>query len=124
MRQTMMTYALNAMASVMPDAMWRNSLVLKMMAAMAGLTLSAGKLALQGRVPNGQWYVLNPTRIWIICESHAVWNGKKLDHIGPIAKQDKLGDFWVPSAGFIRNGPGFFEVFNPLVQQVKVHDKG
>jgi hypothetical protein len=109
---TAVTRVMNGIGSAMPDALWRNSAVLKMMAAVAGVSLRAGKLALTGRAPNGQWFVANPLLIWTIPESRATLNGRELGAVTSMREQARLGDFWIPRRGLLAIGRAFFEPFD------------
>jgi hypothetical protein len=73
---TPVTKTMNALGSVMPDALWKNSLVLDLMAGVAGVTLNAGKLKMHGHAPNGQSFIANPLLIWTIPRAEASLKGE------------------------------------------------
>lgn len=110
---TVATRALNAMARVMPDPLWKDRRVLSMMAAVAGPALSAGRLGVQGRAPNGQLFVANPMVLWTIARTSASIGDTDLGRLGPLAVQAQLGDFWIPQRGLFAVGRAFFETFDP-----------
>jgi hypothetical protein len=110
---TVATRALNAMGQLLPEALWRSCAVLSMMAALAGPVLRAGHLSLCGRAPNGQWFIVNPRRLWTIAASHATLHGEGLGALGPAPDQGRLGDFWIPQRGLFASGIAFFEPFDP-----------
>jgi len=103
---------MNAIGGLMPDALWRNGLVLKLMAAVAGPMLGAGRLGLSGLAPNGQRFVANPQRIWSILKATAVLDGVDLGPPGPLREQAIIGDFWIPQRGIFVIGRSFFEPFD------------
>lgn len=103
---------MNLMGSVMPDGMWRNKAVLKVIAAVAGPALEAGSLNLAGAAPNGQSFIANPMRIWSIPESKAVFRGADLGPVGPLDVQASLGDFRIPQRGMFVIGRAFFDNFD------------
>lgn len=113
LRATLATRALNAMAGLMPERAWRNPTVLGLMAAMAGTFLRAGRLRLQGTSPNGQRFVANPTRIWIVDRTEATLDGQAFGTPGPLPVQARLGDFWIPQRGLFVPGRAFFEPADP-----------
>jgi hypothetical protein len=112
MAATPVTSAMNAMGSVMPDSLWKSSLVLDAMAGVAGLTLGAGRLRMHGTAPNGQAFVANPMRIWIIPEARVSLAGEDFGPTGALARQAWLGDFAIPQRGIFAIGRAFFERFD------------
>jgi hypothetical protein len=110
---TLMTRAMNGMGSLMPDALWRNSAVLKVMAGVGGMALDAGKMALSGTAPNGQRFVANPLLIWTIRSARATLRGRDFGALTTSREQVKLGDFWIPRRGLLAIGRAFFEAFDP-----------
>ena len=107
------TRVMNGMGRAMPDALWRNRVVLTAMAAAAGAALRAGRLSMQGTTPNGQRFIANPRLIWMAAESTAVLNGRSLGPAGPLTEQARLGDFWIPQRGLFAVGSAFFEPLDP-----------
>lgn len=103
------TRAMNAVAGVLPDALWRKKAVLKPMERAAGVWLRARRLGLTGRVPNGQRFIANPMRIWAIASSTASMADRDLGDVGPLPVQTKLGDFWIPQRGIFATGRAYFE---------------
>jgi len=110
---TIATRAMNAMGSVMPDALWKSPAVLRVMASVAGRALGAGKLRLAGRSPNGQRFVANPLLIWTIPQARAVIDGRDLGAVAPAREQARLGDFRIPRTGLFVIGRAFFDAFDP-----------
>ena len=111
------TRALNAIGGLMPDALWHNRAVLRVMSAVAGVALGAGRLRMAGRAPNGQRFIANPRRIWRIVESRAIVRGADIGPIGRLPEQVRLGDFWIPNAGIFVIGQAFFEPFEEARHQ-------
>ena len=109
---TLITKAMNVLGSVMPDALWKNSLVLDLMAGVAGVTLNAGKLRMHGRAPNGQSFIANPLLIWTIPRAEASLKGESFGDVGPLTRQAWLGDFAIPQRGMFVIGRAFFETFD------------
>jgi len=103
------TRLLSALGGAMPDAMWRSSPALAVLARVAGAMLHAGKLQLAGRAPNGQSFVANPMLLWTIASARAVLAGRDLGALAPLPEQARLGDFWLPQRGLFAIGRAFFE---------------
>jgi hypothetical protein len=113
--------AMNAMASIMPAALWRNELVLRAMGAMAQRLLGTGRMALSGRAPSGQHFVANPLVAWTVQSSRALIDGVDVGEPGPLAEQDHLGDFWIPQRGIFVVGKAYFELFDPARHRRELH---
>jgi hypothetical protein len=113
--------AMNAMARIVPDALWHNTLVLRAMAAMARRLLGAGRMALAGHAPSGQRFVANPLVVWSIPSSRALIEGVEVGEPGPLAEQDRLGDFWIPQRGLFVVGQAFFEPYDPGRHRCELH---
>jgi hypothetical protein len=109
---TPVTTAMNALGSVLPDAAWRNAVVLSVMASVAGLALAAGKMRIKGQTPNGQWFIVNPRRIWMIPRAEASLKGQTFGPVGALEEQAQLGDFAIPQRGIFAIGRAFFEPFD------------
>jgi hypothetical protein len=110
---TAATRLMNAAARLLPNAAWRSSAVLAAMGMVAGPLLGAGRVGLQGSVPNGQRFVANPRIVWAITDSRAVLAGEDLGPPGPVQPQAHLGDFWIPQRGIVALGQAYFEPFDP-----------
>ena len=113
--------AMNVMAHMMPEALWRNEAVLRAMGAVARRLLGTGRLALAGRAPSGQHFIANPLVAWTIPSSRARVDGVDLGEPGPIPEQDRLGDFWIPQRGLFVIGRAFFEPLDPARHVCEPH---
>jgi hypothetical protein len=111
--QTPATRIMNAVGSVLPDALWRREAVLEPMGKAASLVLRAGRLGLTGRTPNGQGFVVNPLRVWAVRSSAARMDDLDLSDVGPLPVQTTLGNFWIPQRPIFAIGRAFFEPFDP-----------
>jgi len=107
-----LTGALNAMSRVLPEPLWRQRWFLASMGLMAGLALSAGRMRLHGRVPNGQWFQANPQLIWMVRDSSASLGGHDFGAIGPLARQANLADVWMPQRGIFATARSFMEPYD------------
>jgi hypothetical protein len=58
--QTLSTSLINTTSRLIPNALYRNAVVLKLIARIGSLTLGAGRLSLTGKVPYGQRFISNP----------------------------------------------------------------
>lgn len=99
---------LNTIGKILPAAAWKNQTVLKLMSAVAGPMLGAGKISLAGLAPNGQRFMVNPSTIWLIKESRASLHGEDLGQIGPLPQQAHLAGFYVPQKGILAFGQAYF----------------
>ena len=103
------TRAMNALGSLLPEAVWRHRLFLAGMGAVAGPMLRAGKVRLAGRAPNGQRFIANPLSIWLVANSEATLDGVDLGAIGPSRTPGRMADFWIPQRGVFAIGRAFFQ---------------
>jgi hypothetical protein len=111
--RTTATRLLTGAGSLLPDAGWRSTTVLSLLGPVAAALLGAGRIGLTGRVPNGQHYRAAPRRIWAVTESSARLAGDDVGRPGPLAEQDRLGDFWLPQRGVFALGTSSYEAFDP-----------
>ena len=102
------TRALNAVGSLLPYKAWRADPVLAVMGLVAGTALRAGRVAMTGKTPNGQRFVANPSRIWLIAESSARLGDDNFGPPGSLDDQAHLADFWIPQRGLFAIGRTFF----------------
>ena len=78
------------------------------MGPVAGAALRAGRVGLQGRVPNGQRFVANPLRTWLVADARARLAGDDFGPVGALGEQARLGDFWIPQRGVFALGRALF----------------
>jgi hypothetical protein len=111
------TQMLNAIASLVPDAWWQKTSTLRAMGLVVRFALRTGKLNLTGKTPNGQGFIANPKKIWLIDSSHAALNGLDLGPVGPLGRQARLSEFMIPQRGLFEVAHGFMHspAMNPLV---------
>jgi hypothetical protein len=105
---TAVTRALNAVGGLMPDRAWRSPIVLRAMGPVAGRALGAGRVSMVGTAPNGQAFVANPRRLWVIDESNARLGDEALGPVGALEVPASLGDFVIPQRGVFAIGRAFF----------------
>jgi len=106
------TTVTNLMAAALPRWAWRNPVVLRAMARLAGPLLADGQMRLVGSVPNGQSFRANPRRTWVITASRALIDGHDIGAPGPLRRQTRLGDLWLPQQGIFFIGESYIEVFD------------
>jgi hypothetical protein len=78
------------------------------MGPIAGFAMRAGKVGMAGTTPNGQAFIANPLRVWVIDDSSARIGDDDFGPTGPLAEQTRLGDFWIPQRGIFAIGRTFF----------------
>ena len=105
------TRLMMAMASHLPDALWRNRAVLAAMSRMAGPTLRAGAIRLNGRVPTDQWFRVRIARVWTTTNVVATLRGEDLGPTGPAPTQRWLGGFALPNRGLFAVGQATMESY-------------
>jgi hypothetical protein len=106
------TRLMTAIGSRLPEGAWTNRPFLAVMSRAAGPMLGVGKVRLAGTAPNGQDFMIAPTRLWPVKRSRALFRGEDLGPVGPLEHQLRLGDFRLPQRGICVVGHGHFEAFD------------
>jgi hypothetical protein len=101
--------ALNGCARLVPDRWWQAKLVLKAMGLSARLILGTGPMNLAGLTPNGQQFMANPQRIWLIDQSSACMDGEDFGLPGRLDRQAHLNEFLIPQRGLFAVARAFLE---------------
>ena len=123
MSSTLSTRLMNLIAGLVPSSLWQKPGFLNFMGGAASLMLGAGHLGLSGQVPNGQRFIANPRRIWIIRKSDASIQGQDLGPAGRLHDQARLGDFWIPQRGIFAIGDSMFEPYDPELHSLRYFSK-
>jgi hypothetical protein len=109
---TTATRGLSAVARALPRAVLERDAVLRGMGPMAGRMLGAGRLAMTGRMPNGQRFRLMPSHVWRVAGSTARLEGHDLGAPAPQREQATIGDFRIPQRGLLAVGTVDFDPFD------------
>ena len=110
---TAATRLMTGAGRLLPGPGWDSDLVLGAMGRVAGPVLRAGRVGLEGSVPNGQHFRFAPRLVWAVTDSLAVVGGDDIGPPGPLARQDHLGDFWLPQRGIFAAGTARFDTYDP-----------
>lgn len=105
---TAVTHVLNVVGRALPERAWSSTSVLRTMGRVAGLALRAQRVGMVGTAPNGQQFIANPLRVWIIDASSASLCGEDFGPTGPLREQARLADFWIPQRGVFAIGRAYF----------------
>ena len=119
-RATWATRLMNLVAGYMPKALWRSERVLNLMARLGTHLLGSGKIGLSGQTPNGQRFLNNPYRVWMVAGAKASVRGEDLGPMGAIQPQAHLRDYWIPQRGILAYGHVLCEPLNPSQHSVQV----
>jgi hypothetical protein len=106
------TNFMNLVAGIMPGSWWKNEGILRLTGKVAGKILQAGHVSLSGYAPNGQHFIANPYKIWLVSKSRASLGCLDLGELGPLSEQAHLQDFWIPQKGIFALGRAYFESFD------------
>jgi hypothetical protein len=102
------TRMMTTMGGVLPEAGWNSSAVLAAMGPMARTMLGTGRIRLHGSTPNGPMFKAAPLQVWRLVGTTATFHGEDLGEPGPLEKQARLGDFWLPQRGIFFVGRARF----------------
>ncbi len=101
--------AVNKLAALVPDALWRSETALGVMSRVAGFLLQAGRLQLTGQTPNGQHFLANPMQMWTVDSYTARLGDEDFGPPGPLPEQAHLGDLWIPQRALFTVARSFLE---------------
>lgn len=110
--ESLLSRSMNAAARLVPEAWWRTAAPLKLMGIAVRMLLGTGKMNLSGETPNGQQFIANPQRIWLIDSSRAAVNRVDLGPLGPLDEQARLNEFLIPQRGVFAVARSFVEARN------------
>ena len=96
-----------------PERAWRSRLLLRLIEGAARRFLRLGSIRLSGTMPNGQYGVLTPRRVYPISRSHAVLNGVDLGHTVRSRETPRIGEIPVSARAVLAIGRGYFEITDP-----------
>jgi hypothetical protein len=117
LRTTITTSIMNASAALLPERLWRNPPGLAFVGRVAPALLGTRSLRLSGQLPNGQTYIANPKKIWMIAGSRATISGRNAGEPGPLQLQPAIGGFLIPQRGVFALASARFESFDPARHQ-------
>ncbi len=112
MRTTPPAWLMSHIGARLPERAWTNRVCSASIGRLAGLMLRVGQARLSGTAPNGQRFMIAPTRVWAVAGSRAVLRGEDLGPVGPLSEQARLADFRPPQRGVFVVGHGHFENFD------------
>lgn len=116
--------AMNIVAASFPEWAWRNPRTLGLTARMAGPILGAGRLSMAGKSPNGQSFIANPRKVWVVRSARLRVGDRETDRPGPVTPQAQLGDFLIPQRGLLAIGNTAFEPLDPSRHSMLVSTSG
>jgi hypothetical protein len=117
---TPVTRAFAAMQRVVPQALVHGAAGHALLAGVARLGLGTGRMALRGRMPNGQRFRARPRALWVVTDARATLAGVSLGAPGALAEQARIGDFRVPQCGVLAVGAACFDALDPSRHEVRV----
>jgi len=124
LESTWQTAAMNRMASLLPERLWRNPRVLSAMGSIARQLLGVGSVGLWGHASNGYQFIANPHRIWMVESSSATLRSESLGKPEPLPEQASLRDFWIPQRGVFVLGDALFEGKAGLEDRGRLEEEG
>src|SRR5919106_2515663 len=114
---SVVTRALSATASILPGFIRQHPVALAVISRVAGSSLRAGRLRLNGTAPSRQEFFADLRRVWLIEGSTAVIDGVDLGESGAVPEQAHLADFWLPQRGLFAIGGSLFTAYDPALHE-------
>jgi hypothetical protein len=106
------TRAMGALGRLIPASAWKSKTALSLMGTVGGPFLGLGEVALTGSSPNGQWFRAAPRLLWRVEATAAILDCQDLGEMGPLPRQARIGDFWIPNRGTFAFGSARFDRFD------------
>ena len=101
---------MSAIGSRIPERAWRSRVLHRVMEAAAKRFLGLGAVRLSGTMPNGQYGVLTPRRLYPIKRSHAMFDGIDLGHTVRSRETPRIGDVPLSARAVLAIGRGYFQI--------------
>jgi hypothetical protein len=114
-KQTAASRVMNAGARLVPDSWWQKRFMLRVMGLGARFMLGTGRMNLAGRTPNGQEFIANPQRVWVVKSSRAVIDCVATGPAGPLPEQARLNEFLIPQRGIFAVARAFLGTTDKVV---------
>lgn len=87
------------MLGAVPRRLARSAAMRTLLERAGAAMIDAGRIRLDGSMPNGQRFEIAPQRFWLVAESSATLGGRPIGPPGPLPRTAMLGDFAVPDRG-------------------------
>lgn len=113
MGTTFLFKLMNVISPRLPERLWRASFMLRSMEWMGRVFFRMGHVNLSGNVPNGQFSILMPRRMYIIKSATAILDGENLGSPTKIKENPRIGDLKFPNRPIFGVGGGYFEIQDP-----------
>lgn len=104
---------MGAVGSRIPERAWHSPAVHRVMELAAKRVLGLGSIRMAGTMPNGQYGVLAPQRLFPIVRSHAQLNGVDLGHTIRATDNPRIGDIPLTARPVLAIGRAYFEILDP-----------
>jgi hypothetical protein len=93
------TTVTSACLRLVPSNAWCDDRKVRLLAALSGVPLRAGRLPLAVQAPSGHRFLLRPHSMWRVVASRASVLGRDLGPVIEPTEQATLGDFVIPRSG-------------------------
>jgi hypothetical protein len=104
---------MSAVGSRIPERAWRSHALHRVMERAAKTFLGLGSVRMSGTMPNGQYGVLAPQRLYPIVRSSAELDGIDLGHTIRSTETPRIGDIPVSARAVLAMGRAYFEIVDP-----------
>ena len=101
---------MSAIGSRIPERAWHSQLLRRAMEGAARGFLGLGSVRLSGTMPNGQYGVLTPRRLYPVERSRAIFDGVDLGRTVRSREAPCIGDVPLSARAVLAIGRGYFEI--------------
>ena len=110
MGTTFLFKLMNLISPRLPERLWRASFMLRSMEWMGRVFFRMGHVNSSGNVPNGQFSILMPRRMYNIKSSEGTLDGEDLGNPIKIKENPAIGDLKFPNRPILGVGGSYFEI--------------
>jgi len=108
MTSTPVLSAMNRISTMIPESLWRKSAMLRTFEKVGNFLFNLGSITLSGILPNGQFGILMPQRMYFIEKGQAILEGENLGRPSRSKNPVTIGDLRLPQKPVFAIGRGYF----------------
>ncbi len=112
MAVTPLVRIMNAISTAIPERLWRTRLLLRLFERLGGRLFDLGEIALSGSMPDGQFGILMPRRMFPVITASARLDGLDLGQPTRAPANPRIGDVPLPARAVFAVGGAYFRILD------------